>query len=76
MKARQARELAIKAMDKDTECHKEIERVYKEIEERAKQGKLGAHVTVPYRYHDYVITKLKENGYKLCIVFEKFEISW
>ena len=69
MKARQARELAIKAMDRDIECHKEIE-------ERAKQGKLGAHVTVPYRYHDYVITKLKENGYKLCIAFEKFEISW
>ena len=56
---------------------KELDEIYdKLVKCRTKQGKLGAHVTVPYRYHDYVITKLKENGYKLCIAFEKFEISW
>ena len=76
MKASEARGLAIKAMDRDIECHREMERVYKKIEDAANRGKLGVNITVPYKYHDYVTIKLKENGYKLCIVFEKFEISW
>lgn len=76
MKASEAREKAIKAMDKNIECRKVLERIYKIIENQANKGYLSVHVTVSYKYHDYVTTKLKEDGYKISIVFENFEISW
>ena len=76
MKASEAREKAIKAMDKNIECHEELEKIYKIIEDQANKGYLSVHVTVSYKYHDYVTTKLKEDGYKISITFESFEISW
>ena len=76
MKANEAREKAIKAMDKNIECHKVLERIYKIIENQANKGYLSVHTTVSYKYHDYITTKLKEDGYKISITFESFEISW
>ena len=76
MKASEARAKAIEAMDKNIECHEELEKIYKIIEDQANKGYLSVHVTVSYKYHDYVTTKLKEDGYKISITFESFEISW
>lgn len=76
MIACEARAIAIEAMNKNIECRKELEKIYKKIEDQANKGYLSVHVTVSYKYHDYVTTKLKEDGYKISITFESFEISW
>ena len=76
MKASEARAKAIEAMDKNIECHEELEKIYKKIEDQANKGYLSVHATVSYKYHDYITTKLKEKGYKVVIVFQKFEIYW
>lgn len=76
MKASEARAKAIEIMNKDKECHNKIKEVYKEIEKAVNKGCLKVHITVPYRYHDFISTQLVSNGYRVSIVFEKYEISW
>jgi len=76
MKASDARRKAIRAMDQDRECIKIMNDIYKKIGDAASKGKLGVNIEVPYSYHDYVRTKLIEDGYKFVTVFERFEIRW
>lgn len=76
MKASEARARAMEVMNRDIECHKKMQEVYREIEEAVNKGCLKVRITIPYRYHDLVSTQLVANGYRVSIIFEKFEISW
>lgn len=76
MKASEARARAMEVMNRDIECHKKMQEVYREIERAVNKGSLKVHITIPYRYHDFVSTQLIANGYRISIVFEKYEISW
>ena len=76
MKANEARKKALEVINSDIDCIKELERVYNLIKERAAVGSFSLHVLVNYRYHEYILMKLNEDGYKVTIIFEKFEIRW
>lgn len=76
MKANEARKKSIEVMDRDIDCYSKIKEIYGLIEKTANKGKLKINLEIDYRYHDYVSTKLVDNGYKISIVFKRFEINW
>lgn len=76
MKALEARAKSMKAMNENQEFSTYLEKIYKEIEKAAENGRLKLTINVSYKYHDYVSTKLIEDGYDINIIFEGFEIKW
>lgn len=74
MKASEAREKAMKILNANIK--EELDRIYNAINTRVEAGGLSLYIDIDYKYHEYITTKLKEDGYKVDIVFENFNIQW
>lgn len=76
MKASEARAKAMKILNANVEIKEELDRIYNAINTRVEAGGLSLYINIDYKYHEYITTKLKEDGYKVDIVFENFNIQW